>query len=139
MANLKTNYKLQLGGYTHDVMIELDPIRSQVPPIGTGQGYVFGAAGAAMSQVSFSFQVASNHAFHLDTLIIDNQQEAGIAVFYDGPGTSAPMFRLPLGQSEGTVITGLKGILFGSIPMVSFNGSQLGLRIGGLIRERTSE
>lgn len=136
---MKTNYNIQKGGYTRDLNIELDPIRSQVPPIGTGQGYVFGAAGAAMSNVSFSFQVPSNHAFHLDTLIIDNQQEAGIAVFYDGPGVSAPVFRLPLGQSEGQIITEMKGILFGSIPMVSFNGSQLGIRIGGLVRERTSD
>lgn len=131
--------KIQKHGYTGELSLELDPIRSEHPIAGLGRGFLSAPAGAAAGRQSFSLRVASGHAFHLKTLIINNHQEKGVIYFYDGPGVSAPMFNLILEQSTGEYFNKFTGLQFYSIPMISYAGSSVDGRIGGLIRERTAD
>ena len=126
-------------GYLHEMNPALDEIRSEYPLVGSAAGMLSVAAGAAMSYQSFSMAIASGHLFHLGMLVLDNRQEAGAIHFYDGPGYSIKMFAWTPQQSTPDMLDGFKGVIFQSIPMASFNGSQLTMRIGGLIRERTGE
>ena len=131
--------KLVRHGYLHEMNPELDEIRSEYPLVGSSMGLLSAAAGAAMSYQSFSMSIASGHLFHMQMLIIDNRQEAGAIHFYDGPGYSVKMFAWTPQQSTPDMLPDFKGVVFQSRPMASFNGSQLTMRIGGLIRERTGE
>lgn len=136
MGGTKSFLKILKNGISNGLGIELDPIRSEYPIQSmTGGGLLLMTAGAAGSFNSFSFQVPSGKVFHLNNLILNNGQEAGPAVIYDGPGTSHPMFWYPVQQSTGEVLAGLKGLVFQSIPMLSFNGSQLYGRLGGTLRD----
>ena len=126
-------------GYLHEMNPALDEIRSEYPLVGSAAGVLSAPAGAAMSYQSFSMSIASGHLFHLQMLVLDNRQEAGVIHFYDGPGYSIKMLAWTPAQSTPDMLDGFKGVIFQSIPMASFNGSQLTMRIGGLIRERTGE
>lgn len=132
--------QLQEHGLLGELGIELDLIRSEYPTVGGAKGFLSIGAIASGSLVSFSLQVPSGMAFHLKTLIIDNQAEKRGLWFYDGPGVSVPMFVWTAEQSTSDALGNqLVGLLFQSIPMVSFAGSQCYIRIGGLIRERTAD
>lgn len=132
--------KIVQSGLTKALAHELDLIRSEYPQVTAGAGFLKATA-SAMSYLSLSLQVPSNHFFHLKNMIIANQQEAVNIFVYDGPGYSAPKFDLIIGASQGVILgpNDLVGQIFNSIPMVSFSGSACSIKIGGLIRERLYE
>lgn len=134
--------RLQKSGLTGDLLPELDPIRSEWPAK-PSMGFYYFAAGVAASLASFQTGgIPSGHLFRLKTLIIDNAQEAGKFVMYDGPGYSVTAFMFQLAESEGYFVGAefLKGVCFQSIPMASIStASQIGVKIGGILHKRTSE
>jgi len=129
---------IRLHGLTHELDLELDPIRSQYPNFTAGEGYLSVTAGAASMQ-SLSLQVPSGHAFVLQNLWIANEQEGLPLYIWDGPGISAPKGRWITRQSTAEYFDNIKGMKFQSIPLISYNGSQIAMKLGGLIYERDGE
>lgn len=131
--------KMVRHGYLHEYNEELDQIRSEWPFGSADTGFLSFTGGSAGPLDSLDLGIASGQLFHLKTVMLHNPQEAQVYHFFDGPGTSVPMLKAIVGQSQTEFVTNLQGFVFQSVPCASATSSAGILRIGGLIRERSNE
>jgi len=118
--------ELLYSGKKGGIVLKIDDIRSQ-------DGAYRALVSAGTHRV---YTVKSGKKFLLDTLILNNDEVSTTTyIFYDGTGTTTPVFKITLGANESVIITGLKGIEFDNYiyidPSAYTTGGQV--RIGGLV------
>ena len=95
-----------LNGRNGDVNESLDEVRSQLGDY------------ASLTSTSQAAVLAcpTGKTLHLDTLLINNDSAAvGTITLYDSTGTTTPIAKIstmPTSSAPGTMLTGLKGLIF---------------------------